>query len=74
MYNKGDKVLLKNTWKIKFNQDAHLGAYTITAIRSNSTAGAYKKGHRSFQHLQQKKRNNCSSIMEQYDIHMYTQL
>ena len=25
MYNKGDKVLLKNVWKIKFNQDAYLG-------------------------------------------------
>ena len=42
MYNKGDKVLLKNAWKTKFNQDAYLGPYTITAVRSNGTVRARK--------------------------------
>ena len=42
MYNKGDKVLLKTAWKTKFNQDAHLGPNTITAIRNNGTVRARK--------------------------------
>ena len=41
-YNKGDKVLLQNTWKNEFNQDAHLGPYTITAVRNNGTMRARK--------------------------------
>ena len=41
-YNKGDKVLLLNAWKTKFNQDAYLGPYTITAVRNNDTVRARK--------------------------------
>ena len=41
-YNKGDKILLKNAWNTKFNQDAYLGPYTITAVRNNGTVGACK--------------------------------
>ena len=41
-HNKGDKVLLKNVWKTKFNRDAYLGPYTITAIRNNGTERACK--------------------------------
>ena len=41
-YNKGGKVLLKNAWKTKFNQDAYLGPYTITAVRNNGTVRARK--------------------------------
>ena len=39
-YNKGNKVLLNNTWKTKFNQDVHLGPYTITAVRNNGAVTA----------------------------------
>ena len=42
MYNKGDKILIKNTWKTKFNQDAYLGLYTITAVRNYGTTRAHK--------------------------------
>ena len=42
MYNKGDKVLLKNEWTTKFNQDAYLGPNTITAIRNNGTVRTCK--------------------------------
>ena len=41
-YNKGDKVLLKNVRKTKFNQDAYLGPYTITAVINNSTVRVRK--------------------------------
>ena len=41
-YNKGGKVLLKNEWKTKFNQDAYLGPYMITAVRNNGTVRACK--------------------------------
>ena len=41
-YNKGDKVLLKNEWKTKFNQDAYLGPYAIIAVRNNDTVRAHK--------------------------------
>ena len=41
-YNKGDKVLVKNTWKTKYNQDTYLGPYTITAVRNNGTVRACK--------------------------------
>ena len=37
MYKQGDKVLLENTWKTKFNHDAYIGPYIITAIRNNGT-------------------------------------
>ena len=42
MNKKGDKVLLKNAWKTKFNQDAYLGPYTITAVRNNFTVRVRK--------------------------------
>ena len=41
-YNIGDKVLLKNVWPTKFNQDAFLGPYVITAVRNNGTVRARK--------------------------------
>ena len=41
-YKVGDKVLLKNAWKTKFNQDAYIGPYTITAVRNNGTVRARK--------------------------------
>ena len=41
-YNIGDKVLLKNAWPTKFNQDAFLGPYVITAVRNNGTVRARK--------------------------------
>ena len=40
VYKIGDKVLLKNAWKTKFNQDSYLGPYTITAVRDNGTVRA----------------------------------
>ena len=41
-YKIGDKVLLKNAWKTKFNQDAYIGPYVITAVRNNGTVRARK--------------------------------
>ena len=41
-YQVGDKVLLKNEWKTKFNQDAYKGPYMITAVRNNGTVRARK--------------------------------
>ena len=41
-YKIGDKVLLKNAWKTKFNQDAYIGPYIITAVRNNGTIRARK--------------------------------
>ena len=41
-YKVGDKVLLKNALKTKFNQDAYIGPYTITAVRNNGTVRARK--------------------------------
>ena len=41
-YNIGDKVLLKNAWLTKFNQDAYLGPYKVTAVRNNGTVRARK--------------------------------
>ena len=42
VYRTGDKVLLKNTWKMKFDQDAYTGLYTVTEVRNNGTASACK--------------------------------
>ena len=42
MFKQGDKVLLKNTWKTKFNQDAYIGPYVITAVRNNDIVRACK--------------------------------
>ena len=41
-YKTGDKVLLRNAWKTKFNQNAYLGPYVITAVRDNGTVRAHK--------------------------------
>ena len=41
-YKIGDKVLLKNAWKTKFNQDAYKDPYVITAVRNNGTIRARK--------------------------------
>ena len=41
-YKTGDKVLLRNAWKTKFNHNAYLGPYTITAVRDNGTVRARK--------------------------------
>ena len=41
-YKIGDKVLLKNAWPTKFNQDAFLGPYKVTAVRDNGTVRARK--------------------------------
>ena len=35
VYHTGDKVLLKNALKTKFNQDAYIGCYTVTEVRNN---------------------------------------
>ena len=43
-YEQGDKVLLKNVWTTKFNQDSYLGPYEITVIRNNGTVRARKSG------------------------------
>jgi transposase InsO family protein len=39
-YKVGDKVLLKNEWKTKFNQDSFKGPYVITDVRNNGTVRA----------------------------------
>ena len=41
-YRVGNKILLKNEWKTKFNQDAYKGSYTITAVRDNGTVRVRK--------------------------------
>ena len=41
-YKEGDKVLLKNAWKTKFNRDTYKGPYEITAVRNNGTVRANK--------------------------------
>ena len=35
MYRIGDKVLLNNTWKTKFNQDAYIGLLTMAEVQNN---------------------------------------
>ena len=40
MYKQGDIVLLKNAWKTKFNQDAYISPYAITAVINNVTIRA----------------------------------
>ena len=42
LYHTGDKVLLKNTWKTKFDQDSYIDPYTVTEVRNNGTARARK--------------------------------
>ena len=41
-YKIGDKILLKNAWPTKLNQDAFLGPYKVTAVRDNGTVRARK--------------------------------
>ena len=55
VYLTRDKVLLKNAWKTKFNQDARIGPYTVTEVWNNGTECA----HRS---------NVIETIMGQYVI------
>ena len=38
-YHTGDKVLLKDTWKTKFNQYAYIGPYTLTEHQNNALKG-----------------------------------
>ena len=38
----GDKVLLKNAWKMKFSQDAYIGPYIMTEVPKYGTARARK--------------------------------
>ena len=40
VYHTGDKVLLKNAWKLQFKQDAYIGPYTVTELWNNETARA----------------------------------
>ena len=40
LYHTGGKVLLKNAWKTKFNQDAYIGPYTLTEVQNNGTSRA----------------------------------
>ena len=42
VYHTGDKVILENAWKTKFNQDAYIGPYTVTEVRNNGTVYARK--------------------------------
>ena len=42
VYHTGDKVLLKNAWKTKFNRDAYIGFYTVTEVQNNGTVRARK--------------------------------
>ena len=51
MYNKRDKGLFKNVREKKFNQNAYLGSYVITAIRKNGIIRACKKEVHSIQGL-----------------------
>ena len=42
VYHTGDKVLLKNVRKTKFNQDAYKGPCTVTEVQNNGTVRARK--------------------------------
>ena len=44
VYRTGDKVLLKNAWKTKYNADAYIGPYTITAVNENNGTVNARKG------------------------------
>ena len=41
-YQTGDKILLRHISKSKFNQNAYLDPYVITAVRDNGTVRASK--------------------------------
>ena len=40
MYHTGEKVLLKNAGKTKFNQDTYIDPYTVTEVWNNGTVCA----------------------------------
>ena len=40
MYRTKNKVLLKSTWKLKFNQNACLDPYMVTEVQNNGTVCA----------------------------------
>ena len=42
VYHIGDKVLLKNAWKTKFNLYLYEGPYTVTEVRNNVMIHAWK--------------------------------
>ena len=43
VYKPGDLVLLKNAWNTKYNDQAYIGPYTITAVNTNNgTVNALK--------------------------------
>ena len=42
VYCTGDKVLLKNAWKMKFNQDTYISPYTVMEVWNNGTVRAPK--------------------------------
>ena len=44
MYKPGDLVLLKNAWKTKYNADAYIGPYTITAVNEDNGTVTARKG------------------------------
>ena len=43
-YKPGDQVLLKNAWKTKYNNQAYIGPYTITAVNKNNGTVNTRKG------------------------------
>ena len=40
VYYTGNKILLKNAWVKKFNQDAYIGSYNLTEVLNNGTVRA----------------------------------
>ena len=48
MYQTWENVLLKNVWNTKFNQNASLGSYVITAVRDNGTVWTHSTSVTSF--------------------------
>ena len=44
MYKPGDQVLLKNAWNTKYNDQAYIGPYTITAVNKNNGTVNARKG------------------------------
>ena len=72
MYKQGDKFLLKNAWKTKFDQDTYMGPYEITDVRNNGTVRArIGKVIDTFniQNQTPYKEKGAVPIMRPYDIH-----
>ena len=44
VYKPGDQVLLKNAWKTKYNDQAYIGPYTMTAVKENNGTVNARKG------------------------------